>query len=73
VQIYQERLIPCDVRDGGREADSKPIQDAPAGVLAIELPLESNIEERMEKTESSIEQLIGYFEERGYEVAATNM
>ena len=70
-------------QDGGRKADSMPIQDALAGALAIELPQEDfkyvsekekdDIEERMEKTESAIDQLIGYFDGHGYEAAATYM
>ena len=32
-----------------------------------------DIEERMEKTETAIDQLIGYFEGHGYEAAATYM
>lgn len=70
-------------QDGGRKADSKPIQDALAGALAIELPQEDfkyvsekekdDIEERMEKTESAIDQLIDYFDGHGYEAAATYM
>ena len=70
-------------QDGGRKADSKTIQDALAGALAIELPQEdfqsvseqekSDIEARMEKTEAAIDQLIGYFQGHGYEVAATYM
>ena len=68
-------------QDGGRKVDSKPIQEALAGALAIELPQEDfkyvseeekdYIEERMEKTEAVIDQLIGYFQGRGYEAAAT--
>lgn len=56
--------------------DSKPIQEALAGALAIELPQEDfkyvseeekdDIEERMEKTEAAIDQLIGYFQGHGY-------
>ena len=70
-------------QDGGRKADSMPIQDALAGALAIELPQEDfkyvsekekdDIEERMEKTESAIDQLIGYLDGHGYEAAATYM
>ena len=70
-------------KDGGRTADSKPIQDALAGALAIELPKEDfqkvseqekdDIEERMEKTERAIDLLVGYLEGRGYEAAATYM
>ena len=33
----------------------------------------SDIEARMEKTEAAIDQLIGYFQGHGYEVAATYM
>ena len=68
-------------QDGGRKMDSQPIQEALAGALAIELPQEDfkyvseeekdYIEERMEKTEAVIDQLIGYFQGRGYEAAAT--
>jgi len=70
-------------QDGGKKTDSKPIQDALAEALAIELPQEDfkyvsekekdDIEERMEKTELAIEQLIGYFEGHGYDTAATYM
>ena len=52
-------------QDGGRKVDSKPIQEALAGALAIELPQEDfkyvseeekdYIEERMEKTEAVID------------------
>ena len=68
-------------QDGGRYKDSKPIQDAIAGVLAIELPQDdfqkvseqekSDIEERMEKAEFAIDKLIGYFDGCGYATAAT--
>ena len=68
-------------QDGGRKEDSKLLQSALAGALAIELPQEdfeqvseqdkSDIEERMEKTESAIEQLINYLDGRGYKSAAT--
>ncbi len=53
-------------QDGGRKADSKPIQDALAGAWAIELPQEdlqsvseqdkNDIEEKMERTEAIIDQ-----------------
>ena len=68
-------------QDGGRYKDSKPIQDALAGVLAIDLPQDdfqkvseqkkSDIEERMEKAELAIDKLIGYFDGCGYSTAAT--
>ena len=68
-------------QDGGRLKESKPIQDALAGVLAIELPQDdfqkvseqekSDIEERMEKAELAIDKLIGYFDGCGYNTAAT--
>lgn len=70
-------------QDGGRKSDSKPIQDALAGALAIELPQEDfqfvsekekdEIEERMEKTEVAIDQLIGYLNIQGYATAANYM
>ena len=65
-------------QDGG---DSKPIQDALAGVLTIELPQDdfqkffeqkkSDIGERMEKTELAIDKLIRYFDGCGHSTAAT--
>ena len=68
-------------QDGAKKADTKPLQDALAGALAIELPQEdfkkvseqkkSDIEERMENTERVIDKLIGYLNGRGYGVAAT--
>ena len=68
-------------QDGGRYRDSKPIQDALAGVLAIELPQDdfqkvseqekSDIEDRMGKAELAIDKLIGYFDSCGYGTAAT--
>ncbi len=67
--------------DGGRKVDSKPIQEALAGALAIELPQEDfkyvseeekdYIEERKGKSEAVINRLIGYFQGRGYDAAAT--
>lgn len=67
-------------QNGGRKNDSKPIQDALAGVLAIELPQDdfqkvseqekSDIEERMEKAENAIDKLIAYFDGCGYTTAA---
>jgi len=67
--------------DGARKADTKPIQDALAGALAIELPKEdfeqvseqekSDIEKRMEDTESVIDKLITYLDGCGYSVAST--
>jgi len=70
-------------QDGGTSADYRPLKDALAGALAIELPQEdfqtvseqekSDIEERMEKTEAAIDKLIGYLDGRGYAAAATYM
>ncbi len=70
-------------QNGGRKVDSKPIQEALVGALAIELPQKDfkqvseqekdDIEERMEKTEAAIDQLIGYLQGHGYEAAATYM
>ena len=62
--------------------DGEPgLSEALAGAPAIELPQEDfkyvseeekeYIEERMEKTEAVIDQLIGYFQGRGYDAAAT--
>lgn len=66
--------------DGGKMADYRPIKNALAGALAIELPQEdfqqvseqekSDIEERMEKTEMVIDKLIGYLAGKGYDTAA---
>ena len=68
-------------QDGAKKKDTKPLQDALAGALAIELPEEDfkkvseqekdEIEERMEKTERIIDQLIDYLEGHGYEAAST--
>jgi len=68
-------------QDGARKKDTKPLQDALAGALAIELPQEdfkkvseqekSDIEERMENTERVIDKLISYLEGHGYDAAAT--
>lgn len=68
-------------QDGGKKADLKPIQDALAGALAIELPHDDfehvseaekeDVEERMEKTEAAIDQLISYLNGHGYDAAAT--
>ena len=66
-------------QDSGRKVDFKPIQEALAEALAIELPQEDfkkekdDIEKRMEKTESAINQLFGYFDGHGYETAVTYM
>ena len=70
-------------QNGGTSSDYRPIKDALAGALAIELPKEdfqmvseqekNDIEERMEKTEAAIDQLIGYLDGRGYVAAATYM
>jgi hypothetical protein len=67
-------------QDGGTVKESKPLQKALAGVLAIELPKEDmssvseaqkdEIEERMEKAESAIVKLISYLEVQGYNKAA---
>ena len=74
------RHLECDLyhamyQDGERKVESKPIQGALAGALAIELLQEDfksvseeekdYIEERMEKPEAVIDQLIGYFQGRG--------
>ena len=68
-------------QDGGTSSDYRPIRDALAGALAIELPEEdfqvvseqekSDIEEHMEKTEAAIDKLIDYLDGRGYITAAT--
>ena len=60
-----------------------PLQDALEGALENDRTQEDfkdvsekekdDIEERMEKTESAIDQLIGYFDGHGYEAAATYM
>jgi hypothetical protein len=67
-------------RDGGSAKAAKPIQNALAGVLAIELPEadfqqvseseKDDIEERMEKAESAVGKLIFYLEGKGYGSAA---
>lgn len=67
-------------QDGGTVKESKPLQKALAGVLAIELPGEDvsevsetqkdEIEERMENAESAIVKLISYLEAQGYNKAA---
>ena len=67
-------------QDGGTVKESRPLQKALAGVLAIELPKEDmsevseaqkdEIEERMEKAESAIVKLISYLEVQGYNKAA---
>ena len=59
----------------------KPLQNALAGALAIELPKEDftkvseqekdEIEEQMEKTVQVIDKLIKYLDVRGYEAAST--
>jgi len=66
--------------DGGKMEDYRPIKNALAGALAIELPQEdfktvseqekNDIEERMEKTEMAIDKLIGYLSDKGYDTAA---
>lgn len=68
-------------QDGAKKKDTKLLQDALAGALAIELPQEdfervseqekSDIEERMENTEQVIDKLISYLEGHGYGAAAT--
>lgn len=68
-------------QDGARKKDTKPLQDALAGALAIELPAEDfkkvseqekdEIEEQMEKTEQVIDKLIYYLDAHGYEAAST--
>ena len=78
--------IPRDVyhtmwQDGGTMKESRPIQKALAGVLAVELPAEDfnsvseqekdEIEEKMEQTESIIDKLINYLHSKRYSKAAT--
>jgi|LSQX01.3.fsa_nt_gb hypothetical protein len=68
-------------QDGALNDVSKPIREALRGVLAIELPKEDfklvtesekdEIEERMEKAEQAIGQLIQHLEEKDYTAAAT--
>ena len=68
-------------QDGGTIKEAKPLQDALAGALAIELPEndfecvseqeKSDIEERMENTERVIDKLVEYLDGHGYPVAAT--
>lgn len=68
-------------QNGGTTKEAKPLQDALAGALAIELPEadfervseqeKSDIEERMENTEQVIDKLISYLEVHGYDAAAT--
>lgn len=70
-------------QNGGNMEHYRPIAEALAGALAIELPQEdfqavseqekSEIEERMERTEAAIDKLIEYFTEHGYAAAATYM
>ena len=73
-------LYPMMRYDGGKVKDAKPLQDALAGVLAIELPEgdfqkvseqeKSNVEERMKHAESVIDEMVGYLDGRGYHIAA---
>ena len=70
-------------QNGGTSSDYRPIKDALAGVLAIELPKEDfqmvseqekhGIEVRMEKAEAAIDKLIDHLDGQGYIAAATYM
>ena len=77
--------IPRDIyhnmwQNGATMKDSRPIQKALAGVLAVELPKEDfeavseqekdDIEERMEQTEDLMDKLIEYLNEKTYTKAA---
>lgn len=78
--------IPRDVyhtmwQDGGTMKESRPIQKALAGILAVELPSEDfdsvseqekdEIEEQMEQTESIMDKLINYLHSKKYSKAAS--
>ncbi len=66
-------------RDGGSVRESRPVRNALAGVLAIELPKDDfrkvsdkekhDIEERMKASEAAIARLIGYLDACGYSTA----
>lgn len=68
-------------QDGGTVKDSKPIQEALTGILAVELPKEDfeyvsesekdDIEEQIEKSEEMIDSLIKHLHRKNYDKAAT--
>ena len=68
-------------QNGGTVKESKPIQKALTGILAIELPEEDfeyvceaekdDIEEQIEKTEDTIDMLITHLRRNNYDKAAT--
>jgi hypothetical protein len=67
--------------DGAKKEEIKPLQDALAVAMAIELPTgdfqqvpeedKDAIEERMENTEQAMLKFVSYLEEKGYSTAAT--
>ena len=67
--------------DGAKKEEIKPLQDALAVAMAIELPAgdfqqvpekdKDAIEERMENTEQAMLKFVSYLEEKGYSTAAT--
>jgi hypothetical protein len=66
-------------QDGATSKEVKPLRTALCGALAIELPEgdfkqvseaeKDKLEERMERTEDAIDELIRYLHEKGYKVA----
>lgn len=67
-------------KDGGRVGEIRPVQDALRAVLAVELPREDfqavpesqkdEIEERMEKADAQVLDLVRHLSEKGFEKAA---
>ena len=67
-------------KDGGRRGEMRPVQNALRAVLAVELPRgdfravpesqKNEIEERMEKADAQVLNLVRHLSERGFEKAA---